>query len=271
VIGTCNIYYTRTAAGYDISIGVSGTATLYHRLTNIYTSQAGGGIRFIDCGGQSVIGSQFGKLTVGSGTSPAGVNGGMYSANRILGAVEVEISSSVFDANQFSAINIHFVSGTAGHRLNESNTLQVGATIDDDSNESYVVDSRLIPELQSYTPTWTGGSPSIGNGTLTAFYTRQGRRVFFTMSLVFGSTTNPGSGNWTFTLPLAPVVKQIGVAQMIEVGVNTEGGIVSFASGNATFQVFPTEAPSNAVGSAVPFTWGTGDELHLTGEYYTDP
>lgn len=57
---------------------------------------------------------------------------------------------------------------------------------------------------------------------------------------------------------------------VVEAGVNTEGGIVAFAGGNASFQVFPSEAPSNAMGSTVPFTWGAGDTLNVTGEYYVD-
>lgn len=273
VDGTCNIWHTRTAAGYDIVIGVSGTATLYPRVSDVYTSQAGGGIKLIDTGSALVSGGQFGKLTVENGTGPVGVNGGIYVGNRILGAVEVGVSSSVFTGNQFGAVNVHFAAGTSGHRLDESNVFQVGATIDDDSNESYVVNTALIPELQSFAIAWSasGVAPALGNGTMTAWYTRQGRRVFFTMELVFGTTTTPGTGNWTFTLPYAPAVKQIGVAQAVEDGVNTEGGIVAFAGGSATFQVFPSEAPSNAMGSAVPFAWGTADRLCVTGEYYTDP
>lgn len=54
IIGTCDIYQTATGAGYDIDVGVSGTATLYHQITNIRTSQATGGIRFTDCGSPAV-------------------------------------------------------------------------------------------------------------------------------------------------------------------------------------------------------------------------
>ena len=81
ILGTCGSYTTTdaTASGYDIEIGVSGTATLYHQLTGVYTSQATGGILFIDTGSHVINGGQFGKLTIQAGTTPAGVNGGITS------------------------------------------------------------------------------------------------------------------------------------------------------------------------------------------------
>jgi len=271
IIGTSGIYQTVDGDEYDIEIGVSGTATLYHAISNIYTSQPDGGILFIDTGSASVVGSQFGKLTVqDGGTTPAGSNGGSYSSNRIIGEVSIDLSNAVFAANVL-ADDITFEAGTSGHRFDESNQVSNTVVITDNSNNSYVVDSRLIGQLQSFSPVWTssGDAPDIGNGTIVASYTLQDDRVFFTMTLTFGASTDPGTGNWTFTLPEIPAVRQIGMAQMVEATVNTEGGIVAFSGTDpGTFQVFPTEAPSNAVGATVPFTWGTADTLTVTGEYY---
>lgn len=131
ILGTCDIYQTAdtSATGYDVEIGVSGTATLYHNITAIYTSQATGGILFVDCGGQSVVGSTFGKLTVESGTSPAGVNGGKYVGNRILGDVTVEISNAQFSANQFAVIDFTIAASVTGVNLDVSNLFQSGATL----------------------------------------------------------------------------------------------------------------------------------------------
>lgn len=116
IIGTNDIYQTATGAGYDIEIGISGTATLYHQVYGVYTSQATGGIKLIDVGSHVITASQFGKYWVDSGTSPAGVNGGMATGCRILGAVQIDISNSILVGNQFgSSATINYASGTSGH------------------------------------------------------------------------------------------------------------------------------------------------------------
>lgn len=114
--GTCDIYQTSdaTATGYDIEVGVSGTASLYHEIHGYYSSQSTGGILFVDCGSQTIVGGEFGKLNISSGTSPAGVNGGKCVGARVLGNVTVGISNAVFTGNQFSNITFTIAAGTSG-------------------------------------------------------------------------------------------------------------------------------------------------------------
>ena len=52
IIGCGDIYQTADAAGYDIEIGVSGTATLYHEIIGYRSSQSGGGIRAVERTGE---------------------------------------------------------------------------------------------------------------------------------------------------------------------------------------------------------------------------
>lgn len=141
IYGTCDIYQTTdaTGTGYDIEIGVSGTATLYHQLHGIYTSQATGGILLVDTGSHAIVGGQFGKLTIDSGTSPAGVNGGMTLGARILGATVVEISSATFAGNQFGAVSVTFATGTSGIKLDTSNVFQAGATVTNSGNANNLI------------------------------------------------------------------------------------------------------------------------------------
>jgi hypothetical protein len=103
-----------TGTGYDIELGVSGTATLYQQLEGIYTSQATGGILTTDTGSVMIRGGQFGKLNIAAGTSPAGVNGGTVIGARILGTVTVGLSNAVFTGNQFSNITFTCAAGTSG-------------------------------------------------------------------------------------------------------------------------------------------------------------
>lgn len=137
IIGTCDLYQTAdaTSNGYDIEIGVSGTATLYHQLVGVYSSQATGGIKLIDVGSATITGGQFGKLHIASGTSPSGVNGGVIQGCRILGTVTVELSSAIFVANQFSAVAITFAAGTSGCMM-VGNVYSNGATVVNNGNDN---------------------------------------------------------------------------------------------------------------------------------------
>jgi len=141
IIGTCGVYQTAdaTGTGYDIEIGISGTATLYHHLYGIYSGQPTGGILLTDTGSHVISGGQFGKLTIQAGTSPAGVNGGMTANARILGDVTVNLASSTFSGNQFSTQTITFGTGTSQHRLDASNSTSNATIVNNGNANSTIV------------------------------------------------------------------------------------------------------------------------------------
>lgn len=116
VFGSNPIWQTAdaTGTGYDIELGVSGTATIYQQLVGIYTSQATGGILTTDTGSVMIRGGQFGKLNIAAGTSPAGTNGGTVIGARILGTVTVGLSNAVFSGNQFGSVTMTLAAGTSG-------------------------------------------------------------------------------------------------------------------------------------------------------------
>lgn len=122
--------------GYDIEIGTLGTATLYHELIGVYSSQHSGGILLTDTGSQSIIGGQFGKLTIQSGTSPAGVNGGKIVGARVTGNVSVGLSNTIFSANQFGRLSIRFLAGTSGCVLDSSNITSAATSITNFGNSN---------------------------------------------------------------------------------------------------------------------------------------
>lgn len=133
---TNDIYQTAdaTSGGYDIEIGESGKATLYHQLFGVYSSQPTGGIKLIDTGSAVICGGEFGKLTIASGTSPGGVNGGNTIGARILGNITVELSNAVFECNTFSNITLTFAAGTSGCRVGISNAYASGFTVVNNGN-----------------------------------------------------------------------------------------------------------------------------------------
>jgi hypothetical protein len=218
IIGTSGIYATTdaTGTGYDIEIGVSGTSTLYHQLSGVYSSQVTGGILLIDTGSHVISGGQFGKLTIQSGTSPAGVNGGMTIGARILGNVSVGLSSAILSANQFSAVNVNFLVGTASCRLDASNVYAVGATVTNSGNTN----NLIIREVS------TGSTQQLkfGPDTSTAILTIDGTDP--TAQWLFsGGTVLPNNRAYKTTLASGTVVNAASMST---------GNVLSFGNVSVT-------------------------------------
>lgn len=272
IYGSSDIYQTTdaTATGYDIEIGVSGTATLYHELYGIYSSQSTGGILLIDVGSHHIVGGQFGKLKVAAGTSPGGVNGGHTLGARILGNTDFNLSNSVCTGCIIGAVTVTFAAGTSGHSF-DCNTIDASATITDNSNNSNVVDTRQIP-LTTYTSTWTAASvnPAIGNGTISAAYSKRGRWVNVAFNVVMGSTTTFGTGTWYFSLPFVPAARKFyGSAVFLSSGVAFFVGVVeSLDDLTARCDLYGNNT-GNTVNPTIPFTWKSGDEIRVSLLYST--
>jgi hypothetical protein len=130
-----------------------------------------------------------------------------------------------------------------------------------------------IGELLSFTPTWTcsGTAPAIGNGSLTGSYWRVQNLIYFIITLTAGSTTTFGTGTFRFNLPLATssIQRNLGFyAQSLDSGVAwyTNGYAEGASSSSSTF-VVPFTSAGAAYTNAVPFAWGTNDQLIVAGSY----
>ena len=286
IMGTNHIYQTTdsTSTGYDIEIGGTG---LYSMITNLYTSQATGGIYINGAGSVSLLGSQFGKLTWEGGF------GGFVTNSRINGAVTVKAGNVAFGTSSVSAnvtlgdgttsysqilmeSGLHMQSGTTlnitngvqdstfdnlSHLRNNGVNVTIGSSVDNDYHDAKV----------SYTPTWTGGStaPAIGNGSLSAYYTRTGRRVIYSLSLQAGSTTTFGSGGaWTFTLPIVAssvLARQIGSCLSEDAGTGWDVGASQVSASGTTITVIANSG--GAITSTVPHTWAATDRFSFEIEY----
>ena len=135
-------------------------------------------------------------------------------------------------------------------------------------------DLNAIGTWTAFTPTFTTGL-TVGNGTVTGYYTTINKIAFVTISLEFGSTT--------------AITGDIRV--QIPVGAPTSFDLAAFVQGNAydasTADYFKlmgraygvnefrlrcmgtsgSAASALALSATVPFTWGTGDRLDF-GSYY---
>jgi hypothetical protein len=140
---------------------VSGTATLYHQLYGVYTSQSTGGIRLVDTGSAVIVGGQFGKLHIAAGTSPSGVNGGATVGARILGATTVDVSSALFSSNAFGA-TVTFSATSSGCGFDGSNVLAAGVYVVNNGTQNFIVNgvrndglftvSGQIPAMENNVP-----------------------------------------------------------------------------------------------------------------------
>ena len=122
-----------------------------------------------------------------------------------------------------------------------------------------------------YVPTVTGTTdPSIGNGVLTGRYLRLGKTIICTIVMQMGSTTTSGSGTWTITLPVASVWASqtdvsMGSAHLFDTSATARKTGQVFNVGQSTVQIVTDSA--TLVGTAVPWTWATGDSLSLNLVY----
>lgn len=108
-------------------------------------------------------------------------------------------------------------------------------------------------DFQAYTPSWTASTtnPTLGNGTLSARWTRVGRLVTCMGTLALGSTSNGGTGLWSISLPVTAANGSIftyGSADYQVIGSNDYLGLTQIDPG-ASSMVFVVKTASSS-GSA---------------------
>lgn len=125
---------------------------------------------------------------------------------------------------------------------------------------------------RSYTPTLT--NITLGNGSVAAAYTQIGKTISFRILITFGSTSAMGSSPF-ISLPVnaaaayASGFSSVGVCDCLNAGVAAFGGQCRLDTGTDIYP-YPANGAGGqlvALSSTVPFTWGTGDQLTLTGTY----
>jgi hypothetical protein len=118
----------------------------------------------------------------------------------------------------------------------------------------------------AYTPTFVNFT--LGNGTVTSFFCRNGKTVHLTGSITFGSTSSIATFAG-FILPINSArIEQNGSSCYTDTGAVSVGGITRTTSVNiASWTMSNSLANFGAVGAAHPFTWGNGDILSWTLTY----
>ena len=127
-----------------------------------------------------------------------------------------------------------------------------------------------FPQSFNYTPTLTssGTAPSVGNGTIAGRYSRSGKNVTYNIIFTGGTTTSFGTGDFHFAIPttVSPLgIDAVGSARATNPGTSNYI-LISNAGVNTNYATIWVTAGS-LVGSSIPFAWGSGASLALSGTY----
>jgi len=140
---------------------------------------------------------------------------------------------------------------------------------------SYEESPAGYPDYYNFTPTWT--NISVGNGTVVARYSMDGKKVKGQVSLTYAAAaaTTSITGQITIALPIASSIvynyQPLGGAGMVDAGTALYMGECIILGGVMEVRVINaagTYATWSATSGTVPFTWGVSDQLTFEFEYY---
>lgn len=129
--------------------------------------------------------------------------------------------------------------------------------------------------IQTWTPTWTASSsnPTIGDGSITGHYQLIAAKLYWVqIAIVYGSTTNAGSGSYTisnfpFTVKATPPIYQTLTFYLRDAGTTNYIGLARLSQNSTTTDtIFVAEtAGAKAWSASVPVTPANGDTVIITG------
>lgn len=284
----CRMQGERDGYYCHVVIGESGSVCLYPRIENVYIQDS---LTMVETGAGMVVSGVMNDVTIlaGSGIIP-GANGPKISGTRIVGTFTVEHTSTVVcggtscsgnvivgngtDAISGISFDTTFVQG-AGHSFTiNANVVQsrffLQAVVD--AGNTLTVNSPINeiwhgPIANTPTLTAFGGSPTVGNGTLTGTYSREGLLV--TRSFIFdrGSTTNFGTAEMRLSLPVAAGAGRnaYGSGIILDSGTGFLTLATKVASSGTYLTLYAPASGGDPAGSAicetVPITFATGDRI----------
>lgn len=132
------------------------------------------------------------------------------------------------------------------------------------------ISSLTAPGWTTFAPVWTagGGSPAIGNGTLTGRYRRPNGSdlILAVYRFVVGSTTVFGTTFQAFSLPVTASATSVNEATGPCIFLDSSAG--SSITGNCRIFTSTTivmnASAGGSVTSIVPITWAAPDEMRMS-------
>ncbi len=187
---------------------------------------------------------------------------------------------------QNTAITMH---GDSHHFV--GNIVGVGLTLDTDC-VNCVVDASQVADYavtdngtgnwvtfprRTYTPSWTGsgGNPSLGDGTLYGTWSRDGNRVHVDIELTMGSTTTFGSGEWRFSLPVAPYnaageSMKVGAAFLYDNNVPLINAGIALSNPALSYVKLYANGGAAEITPTTPWTWAQNDIIRFSIDYLVE-
>lgn len=134
---------------------------------------------------------------------------------------------------------------------------------------SHTLNPRSFPKSFSYTPSWSASStnPDIGNGSISGKFSLLGSQCDTYIRIASGSTTNFGSGTYTFGLPIAAAEATLVLAQCSNSAGGYKIGVGRTVAGSKNLTL-RADGTVNLWGSASPVTWASGNEITISCVYF---
>lgn len=123
----------------------------------------------------------------------------------------------------------------------------------------------------TYVPVWgsSGTAPTLGNGTLVGNYTYDGSFIDFDVTLTLGSTSAVGTGNYTLTVPVAPIAARHSFnGWLLDASTGNRYAIIGEVNGAVTtINLTNGGFPIGLLTAAAPVVPAVGDVYRLAGRY----
>jgi hypothetical protein len=123
-----------------------------------------------------------------------------------------------------------------------------------------------------YAVTWasSGTQPALGNGTLEARYAQVGKLVHIRLRLVIGTTTTLGTGDWTFSLPVASKthadLETFGQCVTLDAGTAYRHDAANVVSGASVMKIINISAGA-FYDNDTPQVWAATDFMNVSLTY----
>jgi hypothetical protein len=216
------------------------------------------------------------SVTLASLTGTETLSGKTITSPTITGGT---IDNSTITVDSISGHTTSTIVTVGGVQMNNGVVATTGAVNTNSIAAGAVVPNSLVGSSgtgwtwQSWTPTWT--NLTIGNGTLVAKYCQIGKVVFFQLSLIFGNTTAIGSNAVQFSLPAetsTSYLVQSPIAQFTYFsGSSVYVGLAKWQSSSLLYLTVNNGSATydtvSDIGTTIPFTWGTTNQLFGSGFY----
>jgi len=216
------------------------------------------------------------KTITGGVVNPTTLQQGSVQAATISGTQTLTNKTISGSDNTLSAIPQSAIVGVSGTLVStDASQTLTNKVISGSSNALSAIPASAVAQTAwtSYTPTWVGstGSHTLGNGTITGFYSQIGKTINFRIRLLIGSSTTYNAGTWRFGLPVTMVANfsgagdAIGQSSMYDVSLADRYTRAIYSYSDSQIAVIAENGL--AISSTVPFTWAIGDTLSITGTY----